>query len=178
MTEACTASANKRKQIILANSRSSGKMCVALVPRKLLWLCFFALPVMGDPAKGQRHNRNNVVFIIVDDLRPALGCYNDNRAVTPNIDRLAEKSFVFRRAYAQVNLFVLFVCFFAVFCLAQFSVSVLRGAYTCCRIDFFFSSFHICPLLCSSKLASIVRTESKFDANQPSSGHIASVRFL
>lgn len=40
--------------------------------------------------------------MIVDDLRPALGCYGDSLAYTPNIDRLAEKSALFRRTYTQV----------------------------------------------------------------------------
>ena len=32
--------------------------------------------------------RPNILLIMVDDLRPALGCYGDAAAVTPNIDRL------------------------------------------------------------------------------------------
>nr|CAI5843201.1 unnamed protein product [Callosobruchus analis] len=43
----------------------------------------------------------NILLIIVDDLKPALGCFGDVNAYTPNIDRLAEKSFVFRNAFAQ-----------------------------------------------------------------------------
>lgn len=41
-------------------------------------------------------------MIIMDDLRPALKCYGDTAAVTPNIDKLASKSFIFTNAYAQV----------------------------------------------------------------------------
>lgn len=47
--------------------------------------------------------RPNVLLILVDDLRPAFGCYNDDIAVTPNIDRFAEKSLLFQRTYAQVT---------------------------------------------------------------------------
>lgn len=45
----------------------------------------------------------NVLFIVVDDLRPALGCYGDKRAITPNIDSLASQSIIFKNAYAQVG---------------------------------------------------------------------------
>lgn len=46
--------------------------------------------------------KENVLLIIVDDLRPALRCYGDHSAYTPNIDSLAQHSFVFTKAYAQV----------------------------------------------------------------------------
>ena len=44
----------------------------------------------------------NVLLIVVDDLRPALGCYGDKAAVTPNIDQLATHSALFTNAFAQV----------------------------------------------------------------------------
>ncbi len=43
----------------------------------------------------------NVLLIIVDDLRPDLGCYGDAHAITPNLDALAASGTVFRRAYCQ-----------------------------------------------------------------------------
>jgi arylsulfatase A-like enzyme len=46
----------------------------------------------------------NVVFIIADDLRPLLGCYDNPEIYTPNIDRLAERSTLFNRAYCQYPL--------------------------------------------------------------------------
>lgn len=46
-------------------------------------------------------DRPNVLFIIVDDLRPDLGCYGVTEASTPHIDQLAETSLLFQRAYCQ-----------------------------------------------------------------------------
>ncbi|HET6409858.1 MAG TPA: sulfatase-like hydrolase/transferase [Chthoniobacteraceae bacterium] len=43
----------------------------------------------------------NVLFVAVDDLKPAIGCYGDKLAKTPNIDRLATRSTVFDRAYCM-----------------------------------------------------------------------------
>lgn len=70
--------------------------------------------VMGDENAGKANAQNhNIVFIIVDDLRPALGCYGDTKAFTPNIDRFAEHSFVFQHAYAQVKHSIFFICCFS-----------------------------------------------------------------
>lgn len=55
-----------------------------------------ANPVVADGEKP------NILFIAVDDLRPTLGCYGDELAVTPNMDRLAAKGVQFNRAYCQV----------------------------------------------------------------------------
>lgn len=53
------------------------------------------------PALAQQAPKKNVLFIIVDDMKPLLGCYGDTNARTPHIDRLAAKSRVFDRAYCQ-----------------------------------------------------------------------------
>ncbi|KAK9393598.1 hypothetical protein NXF25_016050 [Crotalus adamanteus] len=44
----------------------------------------------------------NILFVIADDLRPALGSYGDPLVRSPNIDQLASKSVVFQNAFVQV----------------------------------------------------------------------------
>ena len=55
------------------------------------------LPKLKTNAQG----RHNVLFIVVDDLRPLLGCYGYPEIHTPNIDALAERGTLFNRAYCQ-----------------------------------------------------------------------------
>ncbi|MEM9675309.1 MAG: sulfatase [Bacteroidota bacterium] len=43
----------------------------------------------------------NVLWIMVDDLRPQLGCYGDQTVKSPHIDALAERSLLFNQAYCQ-----------------------------------------------------------------------------
>ena len=54
-------------------------------------------PKLRAKAQGQ----HNVLFIMVDDLRPLLRCYGHSQMHTPNIDKLAERGTLFNRAYCQ-----------------------------------------------------------------------------
>jgi len=66
------------------------------------WFSGFMLTLLAG-CKGVEKEKLplNVLFIVVDDLRPDLGCYGDTVAVTPNIDRLAEKGMTFANACCQ-----------------------------------------------------------------------------
>lgn len=42
----------------------------------------------------------NVVWLTIEDMSPWIACYGDDTVPTPNLDRLAQESWVFERAYA------------------------------------------------------------------------------
>ena len=44
----------------------------------------------------------NVLFIMVDDLRPELNIYDKDHIKSPNIDKLASNGITFKRAYCNV----------------------------------------------------------------------------
>lgn len=58
------------------------------------WCCFTS-------HAEESASRPNVLMIAVDDLRPMLGCYGNERIQTPHIDRLAARGKVYEQAYCQ-----------------------------------------------------------------------------
>ncbi|WP_407652605.1 sulfatase [Aporhodopirellula aestuarii] len=61
-------------------------------------LCLL-LPLLS--ATSQAADRPNILFLAIDDLRPELGCYGSEIAITPNLDKLASQGLLFNRAYCQ-----------------------------------------------------------------------------
>ena len=51
---------------------------------------------------GYKSSRN-VLLLVIDDLRPALGAYDYPKVLSPNIDQLASLSVLFNNAYVQVR---------------------------------------------------------------------------
>ncbi|MEZ6135807.1 MAG: sulfatase [Pirellulaceae bacterium] len=66
----------------------------------LLLVCQAILYALCIPP-AQAGERPNVLLILVDDLKPALGCYGDRIAKTPNIDALAARGLRFDLAYCN-----------------------------------------------------------------------------
>ena len=67
--------------------------------RSFLVIVFFQIVFTASPLGAA--NTRNVLFIVVDDLRPDLGAYGQGYVHTPNINKLAKESLVFERAYCQ-----------------------------------------------------------------------------
>ncbi|TWU36131.1 sulfatase-like hydrolase/transferase [Novipirellula artificiosorum] len=68
--------------------------------RTTCWALLSLLPFAAmTPAVGA--DRLNVLLICIDDLKPNLGCFGDPVAVTPNIDRLADRGVRFDAAYCN-----------------------------------------------------------------------------
>ena len=59
------------------------------------------LCILGSQLSVAITPRHNVLLIMADDLRPAMGCYGDAQAKTPHLDRLAARGVRFDRAYVQ-----------------------------------------------------------------------------
>ena len=62
----------------------------------LVW-CLFVFVEFYRSVQGKK----NVLYIVVDDLRPQFGAYGQGYMHTPNIDSLANRSLIFDRAYCQ-----------------------------------------------------------------------------
>lgn len=61
--------------------------------------CFSCNRTTNSVAKQQK--QPNILFIGIDDLRPELGCYGSDIAVSPNLDKLASQGLLFENAYCQ-----------------------------------------------------------------------------
>ncbi|MEJ7828137.1 MAG: sulfatase [Segetibacter sp.] len=76
---------------------------------KLLYIFILLEILSGAPGitqvnkKKALHKKNtpNILFIAVDDLRPELKCYGSKHILSPNIDKIAKRGFLFERAYCQ-----------------------------------------------------------------------------
>ncbi|QDS98490.1 sulfatase [Adhaeretor mobilis] len=64
---------------------------------RILFLALLSL----TPQSLRAGDKPNILFIAIDDLRPELGCYGSEIAISPNLDKLAAEGLLFNRAYCQ-----------------------------------------------------------------------------
>jgi iduronate 2-sulfatase len=67
-----------------------------------MWLLLVLVSCSGNRAAKQLPLKPNILFIVVDDLRPELGCYGKELISSPHIDRLAAEGTRFDRSYCNV----------------------------------------------------------------------------
>jgi len=69
----------------------------------LRFLILFSVSALLNPAifAAPKESLPNILFIAIDDLRPALGCYGDTIAKSPRIDAFAKTARQFNSAYVQ-----------------------------------------------------------------------------
>ncbi|BFZ15075.1 hypothetical protein BsWGS_18114 [Bradybaena similaris] len=78
---------------------------MAMLKTAFAFVCFSCVQGLLSLSNGQSSTDNtqrpNVLFIVVDDLRPTLGCYGEPLLRTPNVDNLASKSILFEQTFVQ-----------------------------------------------------------------------------
>lgn len=65
-----------------------------------IWM-FLGFIGLNSEALGQTTERPNILWITCEDTGPQLGCYGDNYATTPNLDRFAQRSIRFTRCWSN-----------------------------------------------------------------------------
>lgn len=63
--------------------------------------CLCSIVLTGLGATVFAVDKPNVLMVLVDDLKPTIGCYGDLQARTPNIDALAARGMRFEMAYCN-----------------------------------------------------------------------------
>jgi arylsulfatase A-like enzyme len=85
-----------KNQLLNDNAMKKRHLVIFILPLISLLLLGFTGDTQQEEGQAQKPN---ILFISVDDLRPAIGAYGDPIAKTPNIDRLASEGRVFNRHY-------------------------------------------------------------------------------
>ena len=80
-------------------------MSLVRTPPRCIFLVQFILLI----SKETTSERQNILFLVADDMRPEMGCYFGKdfpvpvypRMISPNLDYLASRSLLLKRAYVQ-----------------------------------------------------------------------------
>lgn len=70
--------------------------------KKLIPLLFVFAFFLVNCSQVQQDKKTNVLFIVMDDLRPEINTFGVQKINTPNMDQLAAESAVFERAYCNI----------------------------------------------------------------------------
>ncbi len=71
--------------------------------RTTTWIFLFYIGLCWScqsPSESSDLPPPNIVWLVAEDISPALGCYGDPLAITPNIDEIARNGVLFQKAYA------------------------------------------------------------------------------
>ena len=60
------------------------------------------LAMFGQVTNGLA-KRPNILWLSVEDISPHIGCYGDNKAITPNLDRLAKQGVLYTHAFTTAG---------------------------------------------------------------------------
>lgn len=66
--------------------------------KNFFYILFFSILFISCK---ETEKKPNILFIGIDDLRPELGCYGSDVAISPSLDGLASQGLLFNRAYCQ-----------------------------------------------------------------------------
>ncbi len=70
---------------------------------RALGLLVLGLSLGAVGARADDPARPNILWITCEDISPNLGCYGDDYAVTPNLDRLAARGVRYDNAFATIG---------------------------------------------------------------------------
>ena len=72
--------------------------------RSTRWAVLLGAATAAASSKKKKPKKPvNVLWLLVDDLRPQLGAYGQRETKTPRLDALAREGVVFERAYCQLS---------------------------------------------------------------------------
>jgi len=67
----------------------------------LFLLCIISCKPKQETKEEVVKKKPNILFLAIDDLRPEIGAYGSEIAITPNLDKLASDGLLFNKAYCQ-----------------------------------------------------------------------------
>ena len=78
-----------------------------ILKHKLPYLFLIALLITGCKSDTKTtasvdQQKQNILFIAIDDLRPKINSYGETKMITPNIDQLAREGVQFNNAFTNI----------------------------------------------------------------------------